>query len=133
MLTLVYDGACPFCTHYVLKQRIEAAYGPLILLDARSEDPRLLPYWAQGYPLDEGMLLDHDGTIRFGDAALAALARLSRQTGPFARINRLLEQPKISQLLYPAFKLLRRAALWARGTGPLHQPPMSEAVKHKAG
>ena len=81
MLTLVYDGACPFCTHYVLKQRIEAAYGPLILLDARSEDPRLLPYWAQGYPLDEGMLLDHDGTIRFGDAALAALARLSRSTG----------------------------------------------------
>ena len=133
MLTLIYDGACPFCNHYVLKQQIEATYGPLILLDARCDDPRLMPYWLQGYPLDEGMLLDHDGDIFFGDAALAALAALSQRTGPFARINHFFAKPRISRALYPAFKALRRIALWSRRIGPLRQPPMTEAMKHKAG
>ena len=133
MLTLIYDGACPLCNHYALKKRIESAFGPLILLDARSSDPRLMAYWLQGYLLDEGMLLDQDGHIFFGDAALAQLAQLSQKTGPFALLNHLLARPLISRMLYPAFKTARRVALWLRGSGPLRQPPMTEAMKHKAG
>ena len=77
MMTLIYDGSCPFCNSYIRKQRLEAITGPITLLDARSDDPRLLVYWQQGYPLDEGMLIDHDGTITFGADALAYLARLT--------------------------------------------------------
>ena len=133
MLTIIYDGACPFCSHYVLKQQIEAAHGPLILLDARSGDERLLPYWQQGYALDEGMLIDHHGEIAFGDAALSKLAALSQQAGPFARVNRLLSHQSVSRFFYPFFKIVRRMALWVRGYGPLRHPPMTEAMKHKAG
>ncbi len=133
MLTIIYDGACPFCSHYVLKQQIEAAHGPLILLDARSGDERLLPYWQQGHALDEGMLIDHHGEIAFGDAALSQLAALSQQAGPFARVNRLLSHQSVSRFFYPIFKIVRRMALWVRGYGPLRHPPMTKAMKHKAG
>ena len=133
MITIIYDGACPFCSHYVLKQKIEAQLGPLTLLDARSGDDRLLPYWVEGYALDEGMLIDHHGQISFGDAALSKLATLSQEAGPFAHINRLLAYQRISRFFYPLFKVLRRLALWVRGYGPLRQPPMTEAMKHKAG
>lgn len=133
MLTIIYDGACPFCSHYVIKQQIEAQHGPLILLDARSEDERLLPYWVKGYALDEGMLIDHNGQIAFGEAALSVLATLSQQAGPFARVNRLFARQGISRLFYPFFKVMRRMALWVRGYGPLRHPPMTDAMKHKAG
>ena len=133
MITLIYDGSCPFCNSYIRKQRLEAITGPITLLDARSDDPRLLVYWQQGYPLDEGMLIDHDGTIAFGADALAYLARLTQPRSLGAGINTILKIRPIARLLYPFFKILRRIALFVRGIGPLRQPPIKEAMKHKAG
>jgi predicted DCC family thiol-disulfide oxidoreductase YuxK len=133
MLIIVYDGACPFCNHYIQKQRIEDEYGPLILLDARSADERLMVYWQQGYPLDEGMLLDRDGVILFGPDALAALAKMSRVGSPLSCMNQLLAKQKFSRFIYPVFKKLRRVALFFKRTKPLHHPPIIEATKHKAG
>jgi predicted DCC family thiol-disulfide oxidoreductase YuxK len=133
MMTLVYDGACPFCNNYISKQRLEAVYGPVTLLDARSDDPRLIFYWQQGYPLDDGMLLDHDGLILFGADALSYLARLSDPRSPFALMNRVLKIGFLSRLFYPLFQSLRRVALFLRRRGPLRQPPITDAIKHKAG
>ena len=133
MITLVYDGACPFCSAYIHKQHIEAIYGPLILLDARSADPRVMAYWQQGYPLDAGMLLDHDGLILFGAEALARLAELEHSATGSLGLNLILQRKDLAKLLYPIFKIMRRIALFVRGTGPLRQPPIKEAIKHKAG
>ena len=105
----------------------------LFLAHPQGGDERLLPYWVEGYALDEGMLMDHHGQISFGDAALSKLATLSQEAGPFAHVNRLLAYQRISRFFYPLFKVLRRMALWVRGYGPLRQPPMTEAMKHKAG
>ena len=133
MITLIYDGDCPFCNNYISKQRLEATSGPVALINARSDDPRLLVYWQQGYPLDEGMLVDHDGTITFGAEALAYLASLTQPRSVFTAINKILKIRPIAHLLYPVFKLLRRIALFIRGIGPVRQPPIKEAMKHKAG
>ena len=133
MITLVYDGACPFCSSYIGKQRLEAAYGPVILLDARSQDPRLITYWQQGYLLDEGMILDHDGVIYFGAEALARIAFLTQSERRVRGINQFLQHRTVSKLLYPLFKRMRKMALYFNGAGPLRQPPITDAIKHKAG
>ena len=127
MITLIYDGACPFCASYIHKQHIEAAFGPVILLDARSHDPRLIPYWQSGYDLDQAMLLDQDGVICTGAEALSKLTYLLATAQKRTLLHYLLAQAPIARSLYPLFAVMRRAALWVKRRKRLYPPSSTEA------
>lgn len=107
-LTIVYDGDCPFCARYVALVRLRERYD-VRLLDARREPERARAY---GLDLNEGMIVDLDGEVSHGAAAVSLLSRLSRRPGPLA-------SRRIAEFLYPAMRAGRAATLRLLGRKPL--------------
>jgi predicted DCC family thiol-disulfide oxidoreductase YuxK len=119
---IIYDGECIFCQNYVRFVRLRETIGPVELLDARSDDPRIAPYWRR-YDLNEGMLFVHRGGVYYGAEAVHVLAGLSSERGAFNRLNaRLFSHGRVASVLYPLLKMGRRLTLVARGR-KLMQPP----------
>ena len=120
MLTIVYDGECPFCSDYISRLKLQTHCGPVTLINAREQNPSVADYWKAGFDLDQGMVAVLDGQAYYGANAVTLLARLSDPSDLFNRLNAwLLARPKISAFLYPLFKRARRVALAVKGVGPL--------------
>lgn len=120
---IIYDGECVYCQNYVRFVRLREAVGPVELLDARSNDPRILRYWREGFDLNEGMIFVHAGTVHHGADAVNVLALLSSDNSALSRLNaKLFSQPGVARLLYPLLKLGRRATLALRGRRLIRQP-----------
>jgi predicted DCC family thiol-disulfide oxidoreductase YuxK len=113
---IVYDGECVFCANYVRFLRLRDSIGPVELLDARSDDPRVVAYQDKGYDLDQGMLFDRSGQIYHGSEAVHVLALLCTPSGLFNRVNAwLLSNAQRARVSYPLLKAGRRLTLMARG------------------
>lgn len=112
---VVYDGDCVFCQNYVKFMKLKEAVGPVELLDARSDDPRVAQYWSQGYDLNEGMLFVYRGRVFHGHDAVNMLALLSSGSSAFNRLNQLLLSNRmVAAAVYPLLKLGRRLVLLLR-------------------
>lgn len=123
---IVYDGECVFCHNYVRLARLREAVGPVELVDARSNDPRIAAYRGEGYDLDEGMLFAWKGRVYHGAEAVHVLAGLSSEVGLFNRLNRaVFSSRRASRALYPLLKLGRRATLFVRGKRLIADSPAS--------
>ncbi len=108
LLTIVYDGQCPFCSGYVQLVRLRERVS-VVLVDARREPERAAAY---GLDLNAGMIADLDGAVHHGAAAVSLLSRLSRRPGPLA-------WAPLSRAVYPILRLGRQAALKVLGRKPL--------------
>ena len=121
---IVYDGECIYCQNYVRFVRLREAIGPVELLDARSDDPRVTRYWRDGYDLNEGMLFVYRDTVYHGADAVHMLASLSSESGVLNRLNaRVFSSKRAAGLLYPFLKLGRRLTLMVRGRTLIETPP----------
>ena len=124
-LEIIYDGECPFCTRYVALQRLREAAGPVTLIDARSDDPRVAELQAMGYDLDAGMVVRLRGEIHHGHAAMTLLTRLSR-AGLLRQVMRpLFARPRVAASAYRLLAAGRRAVLQLLGRGPIAPPRSS--------
>jgi predicted DCC family thiol-disulfide oxidoreductase YuxK len=92
---LLYDGDCPFCSNYVRMLQLQKAVGPIDLLNMRDHPDLAVAYKAQGYDLNQGMLLHLDGQDYWGadciNSVNAAVFRnpcLSTAFYPFMRTGR---------------------------------------------
>ena len=120
---IIYDGDCIFCQNYVRLVRLRETVGPVDLVDARSDDPRVAEYQRRGYDLNEGMLFIWNEQIHHGDEAVHVLGGLSTNHGWFNKLNRTVFSNRMaSTLLYPFLKLGRRATLILRGKGLIPHP-----------
>jgi predicted DCC family thiol-disulfide oxidoreductase YuxK len=119
---VVYDGECIFCSNYVKFLKLREAVGPVELIDARSDDPRVTDYWNRGYDLNDGMIFEFGGQTYHGDRAVNALALLSGGSSLFNRINRLLlANATLARIAYPALRFGRNVTLRLRGQNKLAQ------------
>lgn len=126
---IIYDGECIFCQNYVRLLRLQKSIGPVELVDARSDDPRVTSFQDQGYDLDEGMLFTRNGQIYHGHDAVNALALLSSSSNLFNALNStVLARPKVAKAVYPLLKLGRRLTLWARGRGTIAEANTSRGA-----
>lgn len=117
---VVYDGACPFCTHYTKWLEFRENVGPVELLDARQGHRLIEDLKAASYNLDHGMVLIWRGQVFHGAEALNQIARLSSRTGAFnAMNNSLFSSRMMSRLLYPVLRSLRDAALMLKGSSKI--------------
>ena len=120
---IVYDGDCIFCQNYVKLVRLRETVGPVELVDARSDDPRVVDLQRQGYDLNEGMIFSWKGSLYHGDDAVHVLGGLSSNQGWFNKLNKVIFSSRTaSTVLYPLLKLGRRATLLARGKGLIPHP-----------
>ncbi len=127
-LKIVYDGECPFCTNYVRHTRLQDRFGAVDLIDAREEHPDVAALREQGFDLNEGMAVIHDGHIHYGADAMHFLALTTTRSDAFNRASAFVFSKRwLSRLLYPALKLGRRATLTALGRKPINSTPNADA------
>jgi predicted DCC family thiol-disulfide oxidoreductase YuxK len=112
VLTVIYDGECPFCSNYVRLYRLRQLIGQVRLVDARGNDPVLHVVRDARLNLDEGMAVLWQDRLYHGAEALHVLALLGSETGLFNRLNRwLFSRPRLGRRLYPWMVAGRRLTL----------------------
>ncbi|TAA48551.1 MULTISPECIES: DCC1-like thiol-disulfide oxidoreductase family protein [Corallincola] len=117
---LIYDGECPVCRRYAQAVRVSQQFGGLETLSAREPDPRVGEIIAQGYDLDEGMVVQLEGVNYHGADALNVMAMISTQKGWFNRFNFFLfKSPKLAKLCYPMMRAGRNLLLRLLGVKKL--------------
>ena len=118
---IVYDNDCPFCSRYVRLLRLRAALGDVVLMDARNGGPLVQRLAAEGYDLDEGMVLLYGGGIYHGADCIHMLAQLSGESDLWNRVNAaVFGRPVLARLLYPILRFGRNSALRLLGRPKLN-------------
>ncbi len=119
MITIVYDGECPFCANYVRLARLRERVGEVKLVDAREHPALVADYAARGYEIDESFIVKAEGkTLTKG----AALAYINGKLAPKWTGLPLLTSPQLLERLYPALRAGRNLALRVLGRKPLRPP-----------
>ncbi len=119
-MLIVYDGDCPFCARYVRMLRLQAAVGPVRLVNARDDHPSVDRLRTEGYDLNEGMALIDGEDIHFGDDCMHRLALMSTGSGLFNRINATIFRHRaLARVLYPILRTGRNATLRVLGRQPI--------------
>jgi predicted DCC family thiol-disulfide oxidoreductase YuxK len=115
VLTVYYDGECPFCTRYVRMLRL-AKSAEVTLVDLRTCPATRDELQAEGFDVDSGMVVEVDGRKVGGADAVNTLALLSTPSDWVNRLNRaLLSSPGLARILYPFLRMGRWVSLFLLG------------------
>ena len=116
LLTLIYDGGCPFCRDFALRSELQAGVPNLRIVDGRADHNLRRELNALGLPLRNGAVLIEGQQKWHGSEAIAELSRRMKPSDPLLRLlARLFADNQRSALAYPALLAARRMALATRG------------------
>ena len=116
LLTLIYDGECPFCRELALRSELQAGLANLRIVDGRADHNLRRELNALGLPLRNGAVLIEGEQKWHGSEAIAELSRRMKPSDPLLRLlARLFADNQRSALAYPALLAARRLALASRG------------------
>ena len=115
-VTIYYDGECPFCARYVRMVRLKDILGPIQMVNLRDDPVVREDLQNAGFDVDQGMVVDRDGTRVGGADAVNLLALLSTPSGLFNRLNQLIfSMPWLAAILYPFLRSGRWLTLFIMG------------------
>lgn len=114
-MDVIYDGECPFCTHYVTLLKLREKGIGVQLHDAREDQVRQRFPVIDDYDLNEGMLVLWQGRTYFGAEAVHIISAVSDN----APLGFMLKNECLSRALYPFFRFCRNSALFLKGVKPL--------------
>ena len=116
LLTLIYDGGCPFCRDFALRSELKAGVPNLRIVDGRTDHNIRRELKALGLPLSNGAILIEGEQKWHGSEAIAELSRRMKPSDPLLRVlAKLFGDNQRSALAYPALLAARRLALATRG------------------
>ena len=116
LLTLIYDGGCPFCRDFALRSELKAGVPNLRIVDGRTDHKIRRELNALGLPLSTGAILIEGEQKWHGSEAIAELSRRMKPSDPLLRVlAKLFGDNQRSALAYPALLAARRLALATRG------------------
>ena len=116
LLTLIYDGGCPFCRDFALCSELQAGVPNPRIVDGRADHNLRRELNALGLPLRNGAVLIEGEQKWHGSEAIAELSRRMKPSDPLLRLlARLFADNQRSALAYPALLAARRLALATRG------------------
>ena len=116
LLTLIYDGGCPFCREFALRSELQAGVPNLRIVDGRADHDLRCELNTIGLPLRNGAVLIEGEQKWHGSEAIAELSRRMKPSDPLLRLlARLFADNQRSALAYPALLAARRLALATRG------------------
>ena len=116
LLTLIYDGGCPFCREFALRSELQAGVLNLRIVDGRADHDLRRELNTLGLQLRNGAVLIEGEQKWHGSEAIAELSRRMKPSDPLLRLlARLFADNQRSALAYPALLAARRLALATRG------------------
>ena len=116
LLTLIYDGGCPFCREFALRSELQAGIPNLRIVDGRADHNLRRELNALGLPLRNGAVLIEGEQKWHGSEAIAELSRRMKPSDALLRLlARVFADNQRSALAYPALLAARRLALATRG------------------
>ncbi len=116
LLTLIYDGGCPFCREFALRSELKAGVPNLRIVDGRTDHNIRRELNALGLHLNNGAILIEGDQKWHGSEAIAELSRRMKPSDPLLRVlAKLFGDNQRSALAYPALLAARRLALATRG------------------
>ena len=116
LLTLIYDGGCPFCREFALRSELKAGVPNLRIVDGRADHNLRRKLNTLGLPLRNGAVLIEGEQTWHGSEAIAELSRRMKPSDPLLRLlARVFADNQRSALAYPALLAARRLALATRG------------------
>ena len=116
LLTLIYDGGCPFCREFALRSELKSGVPNLRIVDGRTDHKIRRELNALGLPLSNGAILIEGDQKWHGSEAIAELSRRMKPSDPLLRVlAKLFGDNQRSALAYPALLAARRLALATRG------------------
>ena len=125
LITLIYDGGCPFCREFALRSELQAGVPNLRIVDGRADHDLRRELNTLGLQLRNGAVLIEGEQKWHGSEAIAELSRRMKPSDPLLRLlARLFADNQRSALAYPALLAARRLALATRGLSvDPHQVP----------
>lgn len=131
MISIFYDGECPFCSRYVQMVRLQQT-ARVELVNLRDNDAKRDELIAAGFDLDGGMVVE-DGAARYGgDRAVAYIASLTTPSDAFNRVNRwVFSKPVLAQALYPVLRAGRWLVLFLMGRSFLSVAEVSNQARRE--
>ena len=116
VLTLIYDGGCPFCRDFATRSELNSGIGGLEIIDGRADNTLRKDLLKQGISLANGAVLIENVQLWHGSEAIAELSRRMNPSDPLLGLLRELfqDQPR-ARLLYPLLLTARRVALGWKG------------------
>ena len=116
LLTLIYDGGCPFCREFALRSELKAGVAGLQIVDGRADHNIRQELNALGLHIRDGAVLIEGEQRWHGSEAIAELSRRMKPSDPLLRLlAKLFCNDQRSALAYPALLVARRLALASRG------------------
>ena len=116
LLTLIYDGGCPFCKEFALRSELQAGVPNLRIVDGRADHSIRRELNALGLPLRNGAVLLEGDQRWHGSEAIAELSRRMKPSDPLLKLlASLFSNTQRSALAYPALLAARRLDLATRG------------------
>ena len=113
----IYDGECPFCNHFAQLIELKSSIPSLQILDGRENLEQLTQLYKDGYDLNNGAILIHNGNIKHGaDAICWICSKIKKPNDSLLEFLRILfTSNKRSKLLFPFLIWGRRISLTIKG------------------
>lgn len=118
-INIYYDGECPFCRSYIAYADLKRRYGQVNLVDARQTPDKVADFFAAGFNLDDGFIVELDGELHSGGDAMWIIH--SALSPKHKMITRLKNRRALS-LIYPALRFCRNLLLRFLGKKKLNGP-----------
>ena len=116
VLTLIYDGGCPFCRDFASRSELNSGIGGFQIIDGRADITLRRDLLKKGISLANGAVLIENDQLWHGSEAIAELSRRMNPSDPLLGLLRELfqDQPR-ARLLYPLLLTARRVVLGWKG------------------
>ena len=116
VLTLIYDGGCPFCRDFASRSELNSGIGGFQIIDGRADSALRRDLLKKGISLANGAVLIENDQLWHGSEAIAELSRRMNPSDPLLGLLReLFQDQSRARLLYPLLLSARRAALGWKG------------------
>ena len=113
---LVYDGGCPFCSHFAVLSELRGGIPGLRIVDGRDAAALRHQLAARGFHLRDGAMLLQGEQVLHGAAAITWICGRLRPSAPLLQLlGPLFRGSERSRRLYPLLLLGRRLALALKG------------------
>ena len=129
-ILLVYDRECPACNAYCKLVRISENVGDLRIVDARKSSMVMNEITAQGFDIDQGMVLRIGDQLYYGSDSIHMLVLIGSRSGMFNRFNYwMFKSQKRSAIFYPLLRFSRNQLLKILGKTKINNLKIKDNLK----